>query len=194
MGTISVTNPTDGTTADVADYNNSINTIVTAINGNLDSNNLASNAVIAAKITNGAVTASKLATGAAAATVATSETTSSITFANLATVTDTVTVTIGANGLALVSISSYMTNNTTDGFTLVTFEASGANTIAAADSNAIIWQTQGGNHVVRFGNTVLLTGLAAGSTTFKMKYRVQTGGSGSGTGTFLDRKISVVPL
>lgn len=42
MGTISVTLPQDGTTADVADYNNPITTIVTAINGNLDSNNISS--------------------------------------------------------------------------------------------------------------------------------------------------------
>jgi hypothetical protein len=42
MGTISVTLPQDGTTADVADYNTPITTIVTAINGNLDSSNISS--------------------------------------------------------------------------------------------------------------------------------------------------------
>ncbi len=67
MGTISVSYPADGTTADVADYNNPIATIVTAINGNLDQNNLANNAVSTGKIADDAVTAAKInwaATGA----------------------------------------------------------------------------------------------------------------------------------
>lgn len=59
MGTITVNLPTDGTSADVADYNTPITTIVNAINGNLDSNNLASNAVTTAKITDANVTPAK---------------------------------------------------------------------------------------------------------------------------------------
>lgn len=42
MGTISVSLPTDGSTAEVADYNTPITTIVNAINGNLDSTNMSS--------------------------------------------------------------------------------------------------------------------------------------------------------
>jgi hypothetical protein len=53
MGTVSVTLPADGTTADVADYNTPITTIVTAINGNLDNNNISS--VSGTKITAGTV-------------------------------------------------------------------------------------------------------------------------------------------
>lgn len=51
MGIISVSLPTDGSTADVSDYNTPITTIVGAINGNLDSNNIAS--VSGTKITAG---------------------------------------------------------------------------------------------------------------------------------------------
>lgn len=40
MGTISVSLPSDGTTADVSDYNTPINTIVAVINGNLDNSNI----------------------------------------------------------------------------------------------------------------------------------------------------------
>lgn len=47
MGTISVSLPTDGTTADVADYNTPINTIVNVINGNIDNANVKSGAAIA---------------------------------------------------------------------------------------------------------------------------------------------------
>lgn len=46
MGTVSVSLPSDGTTADVADYNTPITTIVNAINGNLDNTNIASGAAI----------------------------------------------------------------------------------------------------------------------------------------------------
>lgn len=60
MGIISVTLPSDGTTADVADYNTPINTIVTAINGNLDSTNLADNAVSTSKLANANVTMPKI--------------------------------------------------------------------------------------------------------------------------------------
>lgn len=47
MGTISVSLPSDGTTADVADYNTPITTIVNAINGNLDNDNISESAAIA---------------------------------------------------------------------------------------------------------------------------------------------------
>lgn len=47
MGVISVSLPGDGQTADVADYNTPINTIVTEINGNLDNANIKSAAAIA---------------------------------------------------------------------------------------------------------------------------------------------------
>jgi hypothetical protein len=45
MGTISVTTPSDGTTADVSDYNTPINTIVNTLNGNIDADNLKANSV-----------------------------------------------------------------------------------------------------------------------------------------------------
>lgn len=135
-----------------------------------------------------------LATGAAVAVVATSETTTSITYADLATTTDSVTVTIGSNGLALVSLLANMVNGTTNAFAWTSFVVSGANTIAAADINAIMAQNNGGGVAWQLGNSILLTALSPGSTTFKMKYRVQTGGGGSGTGTFLNRQIAVVPL
>src|SRR4051812_42420252 len=47
MGTISVTLPTDGTTADVADVNTPITTIVTELNGNIDNANIKTGAAIA---------------------------------------------------------------------------------------------------------------------------------------------------
>lgn len=58
MGVISVSLPSDGTTADVSDYNTPITTIVNAINGNLDSSNISS--LSGTKITAGTLSGSAL--------------------------------------------------------------------------------------------------------------------------------------
>jgi len=87
-----------------------------------------------------------------------------------------------------------VSNNTADAFSYTSFVGSGANTVTAQDTNAFVFQTQGANHFCGGSRTTLLTGLVAGSTTFKQQYRVNTGGSGSGTGTFIERKISAIPL
>jgi hypothetical protein len=64
MATITVSLPSDGDTIDVADYNTPINTIVNEINGSLNADNLAANAVTTAKIADGNVTNAKLSTTA----------------------------------------------------------------------------------------------------------------------------------
>jgi hypothetical protein len=133
---------------------------------------------------------SKLATGAATATVATSEPTSSTSYADLATVTDTVTVTVGANGLALVSIAATGANSGADGTTSISFAVSGATTIAASVArHTASMRLTTATAAVRYSHTVLVDGLTPGSNTFKMKYLVP-----AGTGTFSNRTISVVPL
>lgn len=53
MGTVSVSLPSDGQTIDAADYNVPINTIVTEINGNLDSNNIAEGGVVPNSLVDG---------------------------------------------------------------------------------------------------------------------------------------------
>jgi hypothetical protein len=65
MGIVSVSLPTDGTTADVADYNTPITTIVNAINGGLDNANIAAGAAIdGSKLADTTVTNAKLSTAA----------------------------------------------------------------------------------------------------------------------------------
>lgn len=65
MGSITVSLPTDGTTADVADVNTPITTIVNAINGGLDNDNIASGAAIdGSKLADATVTNAKLSTAA----------------------------------------------------------------------------------------------------------------------------------
>lgn len=75
MSTISVSLPSDGTTADVSDYNTPITTIVNEINGGLNNSNIAAGAAIStskiaddagigtAKLANDAVTLAKAEAG-----------------------------------------------------------------------------------------------------------------------------------
>lgn len=64
MGTVSISLPVDGTNATVSQYNTPITTIVTAINGNLDSGNISS--LNGTKITSGTLPGSALDTTTAA--------------------------------------------------------------------------------------------------------------------------------
>ena len=134
---------------------------------------------------NGSTWASSAPITPSGATVATSETTTSTSYTDLATSGPAVTVTIGASGKALVMISSYLRNSAYGSAALAGFAVSGASTIAASDTTALISSL---DDDFRFGASTLVTGLAAGSTTFTMKYRV-----GASTGTFLDRHIVVTP-
>lgn len=132
-----------------------------------------------------------LVTGPAAATVATSESTTSTSYTDLTTTTDTVTVTIGASGIALVVINSINANSNSSSASYASFAASGANTITAIDGNSAesVYPASFTNFSAT--KTIFLTGLTAGSTTFKMKYKIAAGG---GTATFSNRTIGVIPF
>jgi hypothetical protein len=169
---------------------NTLNNGVTVGGVNLKGGALnTNNSVVSANITNAAVTVSKLFTGAATAAVATSETTTSTTYVQLTTTTDNVTVTIGANGLALVVVSCQMFNVTAGGQPYMSFSVSGASTVAAADTSALSHKDSSTNGLVQGSYTKLLSGLTAGSNTFSAKYRTV-----ANTATFLNREIAVVPL
>ena len=65
MGTISVSLPADGTTADVGDYNTPFTTLVNEFNGNIDDANIKSGAAInGSKIADASITNAKLSTTA----------------------------------------------------------------------------------------------------------------------------------
>mgnify|MGYP000874351120 FL=1 len=125
--------------------------------------------------------------GAATAAVATAESTSSSSYVDLTTTTDTVTVTIGNSGMAIVLIQAQHAN--TGGYNLTSFTISGSTTRAADDTTCIQAAGHASGVQVQVGNAYLVTGLTAGSNTFKMKYKVI-----SGTGTFANRRIAVIPL
>jgi hypothetical protein len=160
---------------------------ISVTGGTIGAAGLASNSVTTAKLNAASVTPDKLATGAANNTITTASTTAGGGYGNLGdAITQGVTVTIGANGLALVSISCISANSGANE-NRMTYAMSGTNTLAAADANCVVSGLGTAN--VTTSRTKVLTGLTPGSTTFTLSYRV-TGG----TGTFSNREISVVPL
>lgn len=148
------------------------------------------NSVVTANITNAAVTPDKLGTGAGRAVILTSETTTSSSFTDLATPGPAVTVTIGANGLALVILACQCSNGTISDYAVMGFAASGANTIAASLQRALVNKAAAAADDKAMSWSYLATGLSSGSTTFTAKYEIVTGG----TATFVNRYISVIPL
>ena len=144
-----------------------------------DWNNIAgmSNAIKAAVATLGINTQS--------VTTAASETTSSATYADLTTTTDTVTAAIGSSGKALIIIRSDISGASRNLGGFVGYAMSGANTAAASDAKALQYYYVGTGLTAAF----LEDGLTPGFTTFKLKYR-----SASGNATFANRTITVIPF
>jgi hypothetical protein len=118
--------------------------------------------------------------------IATSATTTSTSYGDLSdTAGPTVTVTTGTQ--ALVALYAAMVNSVAANNTLMSFTVSGASSVGAADNFAIGGNT--GTVGLRYGNVFLVTGLTAGSNTFTAKYKVN-----GGTGTCVDRRLTVIPL
>jgi hypothetical protein len=159
-----------------------------------DPDMLGDEVVTTPKIDNGAVIPDKLSLGLGSSVVATSETTTATSYTDLATAGPSVTVTVGANGILLIIWGAEMANNTANAFAEMSFTLSGANTLAADDTRALRFQAYAGGAIGEYSRVRILTGLNPGSTTVTAKYAVQTGGGGSGTGTFLNREIFAIPL
>jgi hypothetical protein len=115
--------------------------------------------------------------------VSASQTTTSGSYVDLTTVGPAASPTTGT--AAIVSLSSSI-GNSSAAATLMSFAISGATTVAASDPFAI-----GHDSIAnyRLGGLFMVTGLTPGTNTFTAKYRVS-----GGTGTFLDRKLIVLPL
>lgn len=150
---------------------------------------LATDVVETAKIKDGAVTAKKMSLGASSAYTDTYETTTSSSYTSLTTSTS---VTLNVNTAVLIIIAASASNSVTGGFSLISFEASGANTIAASDSNSaevVINPVPANGYRFGISFSRVLTGLTPGSTTFSMRFKAV-----GGTAGFSRRSISVVPI
>jgi len=119
------------------------------------------------------------------AAVLTSETTTGTTFTDLTTPGPAVTVDTGPSALVIVHGSM---ENTGTGSSRMGYDISGATTIAAADNRGVGVFGVAGVGAIHSG-VAWHTDLTPGSNTFTAKYRVS-----AGTGTFLSRRIVVVPM
>lgn len=175
------------------------NTTVTvdAISGHTSANTgtiygvaVTSSKISGASLTNSTVGPNQLGTGGAYAAVNTSETTTSTSYAQLTTKTDNVSVTIGANGLALVIYGADLANSVAAGASSIGVAMTGTNTeTAGTNGNRTIAFDAPNNGFGHQEGGYLATGLTIGSTTFTLWYKVS-----ANTGTFANRHISVIPL
>jgi hypothetical protein len=116
-----------------------------------------------------------------------SETTTSSSYTDLATVGPTVTVTTGSK--AIVLIGGRLFNNTVGQNTYASYDISGATSSSATDDRAHMMTMPATSSSMQAVNAILQDSLTPGSNTFTMKYRV-TGG----TGTADNRRLLVIPL
>lgn len=113
------------------------------------------------------------------ATVATSQTTASLTYTDLATAGPSVTLTsAGTRALTVWRL----VQGSSSGTAVSSVTISGATTVAADDSKGLIV-----NDTNRTSMGFWLHTITPGSNTFKLQYRVT-----AGTGTFLDRSLFVL--
>lgn len=116
------------------------------------------------------------------------ETTSSTSYANVQTNGPSVTITTGTQ--ALVFFGALMGNQTANAICYTSVGVTGASTVAASDTWAIVDDGHSAastdDNVRRRSSFKMFTGLTAGDNTFTMKYRVNTG-----TGNFNYRAIAV---
>jgi hypothetical protein len=120
------------------------------------------------------------------ATVATSQTTTSATYTDLATTGPAVTVTTGTK--AIVWFGAEMSHSS-NAETSCSVAVSSATTVAASDNWRCMQSGTTSGNANRFLVCHLFTNLTAGSNVFTMKYR-----TASGTATFVNRDIIVLPL
>jgi len=122
------------------------------------------------------------------ARVETSESTASDAYTDLATSGPAVTVTVGASGLLIVVVSTYIISDTGNRGGTMAFAVSGANTIAAGAETGVSSGSNAATAPSRGSRLVVLTGLNAGATTVTAKYARE----GSGNATFRGREIAAI--
>lgn len=119
----------------------------------------------------------------AEATVATSEGTTSTSYASLATDGPTISPVTGTQ--AIVFLTAQVSNSGANS-SFMGVDVSGATTVAPADTDALLVV---GTSAIRATCIVFLTGLTPGAHTFRARYRTT-----AGTATFVNRNMVVIPL
>lgn len=191
MGTISLSLPGDGTTADVSDVNTPFTTIANVINGNLDNTNIATGAAIAtSKIAqDGGLSVASVGTGFAIQQV-------SSMFSAVATGTtlipfdDTIPqITEGTEFMTLAITPKSATNVLVIRATVFLASSSTNNNLIAAlfqdsTANALAVQGRRGSTTTDVNDSIVLEYTMAAGTTSSTTFRIRAGGNGSATFTF----------
>lgn len=123
-----------------------------------------------------------------AARVDTPETTNSTDYTDLATNGPQVTITTDISAIVMLNAKIYDTAlaNSSHG---MAFAVSGATDRDPDDHDQVLMDGVTANSGLKFSNFTLITDLTAGQNTFTCKYK-----AGSGTGSFANRLIVVLPL
>jgi len=125
-----------------------------------------------------------------AATVATSETTTLTSYTSLTTDGPIVTVVIGQSGSAIAYLGAWMGGTSVGSAQLMSITATaGPTALAASDANAARYIDVAAGAQASAAATVALTGLTPGTYTFSCRYKTS-----GGTGTWLNRSLTVIPL
>lgn len=123
------------------------------------------------------------------ADIATQQTSTSTSWADLATAGPTVKVYVPPTGKVKCGLYSSMSNSlATNQRTMMGVDITGATTLTPQNKYTIQQRASTANDI-RYGAVFLISGLNEGWTTFKAQYQVQ-----SGTGTWQDRQIWVEPI
>ena len=115
------------------------------------------------------------------------ETTTSTTYAQLATAGPTTTRVTGTSALVIVTCEAK--NNTAGSEARVGYTVSGASSLGANDARCLLITSGSADDFFCASFVEIRENLTAGTNTFKMEYRVN-----SGTGTFRFRRITVIPF
>ncbi len=118
--------------------------------------------------------------------ILTAQSTTSTSYANLSTAGPSMTKTTGTTALVLWHCT--MTNNSANS-NFMSVEVSGATTDTNLENRALRFRETETGTTVHLGTHFLFTTLTPGSNTFQAKYRVF-----GGTGTFSNRRITVIPF
>jgi hypothetical protein len=119
--------------------------------------------------------------------VQTTQTTTSTSYTDLATPGPALTLTTGT--LAIVFVSAKITNNTSNATSFMSYQVSGATTVAVTTTRALVSDGMNANSNFR-ASAASTVPLNAGVNTFTTKYAV----GGGTTGSYGDRTIIVIPF
>jgi hypothetical protein len=125
---------------------------------------------------------------AAVAAINTVQTTTNAAYVDLTTVGPTLTMTTGP--MALVIMSSRVSNATAGSNSWVSYTVTGASSVSASDNYALSYDSPVAGSTAYMSYATIEPSLIAGSNTFTMKYR----SNGGTTATFSVRRLSVIPF